>query len=87
MSTIFYLQYLQVEHDRNFHNDIYSLRPQDKVKHLRLILGHEIRINSITDDKQADQIWYYGPDGHGAYTPQQCDMTKEDWVVLIKDAA
>lgn len=36
MSTIFYLQYLQMEHDRNFHNDIYSLRPHDKVKHLTL---------------------------------------------------
>lgn len=36
MSTIFYLQHLQMEHDQNFHSDIYSLRPHDKVKHLTL---------------------------------------------------
>lgn len=54
-----------------------------KEKYLRLILRNEIRINSITDEKQVDQIWYYGPDGHGSYTPQQCDLINEDWIAFL----
>lgn len=54
-----------------------------KNKYLSLVLGEQICINGTMHDEQVDKIWYYGPDGRGAYTPQQCDMIKEDWIVIF----